>query len=96
MLLMKLLLKAALPDTPYWIIQQMAKTEFKRREVEKSLSGQRYVNNHKQGVGIIIMIHSESTIIICKTQKEKWKRIKNDCGSIDNAVYRAYIQCYRK
>ena len=44
MLLVKLMLKAALTDTPYWIIQQMAKTEFKRREVEKSLSGQRYVN----------------------------------------------------
>jgi hypothetical protein len=38
MLVLKLLLTASLPDTPYWIVQQKAKTEFKRREVEKILS----------------------------------------------------------
>ena len=61
MLLMKLLLKAALPDTPYWIIQQMAKTEFKRREVEKSLSGQRYEKTKNRD-------NYETTMNIDKTQ----------------------------
>ena len=39
MLLLKLLLTAAIPDVPYWVAEEMAKIEHRRRVAEKNISG---------------------------------------------------------
>ena len=36
MILMKVLIAYAIPDIPHWVEKEMAKTEFKRREIEKT------------------------------------------------------------
>ena len=41
MLMSKLLISAAIPDIPHSVAQKLAKTEYKRREVERMMNKQR-------------------------------------------------------
>ena len=62
MLLVKALIALAIPDVPQWVAEEMAKIEFERREVHKSVTGggqssfdleqepeQRYNSNNTNG-----------------------------------------------
>ena len=41
MLILKLLISAAIPDIPHSVAQQLARIEYKRREVERMVNKQR-------------------------------------------------------
>ena len=41
MLILKLLISAAIPDIPHSVAQKLAKVEFKRREIERTMNKQR-------------------------------------------------------
>ena len=38
LLAVKFLISYAIPDTPHWVATEMAKIEFRRREIEKQVS----------------------------------------------------------
>ena len=49
MLLLKLLISAAIPDVPQHVAQELAKVEYKRREVERLISNQRLAELQVRG-----------------------------------------------
>ena len=51
MILLKVAIAYAIPDTPVWVETEMAKIEYRRREMEKSVSSAQMMNRAPSVVG---------------------------------------------
>ena len=65
MILLKVAIAYAIPDTPVWVETEMAKIEYRRRETEKNLS----ISHMMAGASSMISRYAYSLIIkMCNSQ----------------------------
>ena len=68
MILLKVAIAYAIPDTPVWVETEMAKIEYRRRETEKNLS----ISHMMAGASSMISRYAQSlTIKMCNSKKMK-------------------------